>query len=465
MGPFFKKSIYRNLLFSMIGFGTVTGIIFPFFSEIMLGTEKAVQPAFFLMCICAGLIVGGFNYLLFSIVVSKQLKKLADGMQEVIKKSRDQTLPVSGCNTFSINLESNDSIGRLATYFNEMSLAVCNRIHTETHIKNLSSRIARTIELNEMSMILLEDIMSLTQSSVGALYGLRDEKIVRLAVLGIDETEKVPLTIDESYGIVNLALHKNQTIEISTAESGFEWMNLSTPFGTLRPERIRIIPFSIESRVVAIAILLSPKVQIPDTANQILEALRLNISAYINNAILHDKIKMLAAVDDLTQLLNRRFGIKRLNEEFSRSLRHGIPLSVIMLDIDHFKQINDNFGHDAGDSILRFVAKNLEKGLRASDVVCRYGGEEFLIIAPGAGLVDAGKIAERIRINIEKSSVKFQDKEIKVTISSGISTWPVSKSSNGAELISDADKALYFAKEHGRNQVVLFDGTELKRFV
>ncbi|MGB9598957.1 MAG: GGDEF domain-containing protein, partial [Myxococcota bacterium] len=137
----------------------------------------------------------------------------------------------------------------------------------------------------------------------------------------------------------------------------------------------------------------------------------------------------------------------------------------IMIDIDHFKQINDNFGHDIGDDVLRFVARNLERALRASDVVCRYGGEEFLIIAPGAGLNDAGKIAERIRVNIEKSNIKFKDMELKITISLGIATWPVCKASNGYELVSGADKALYFAKEHGRNQVILFDGQNFSKNV
>lgn len=464
MGPFSKRSIYKNLLISMLGFGAFVGIIFPFFAKVMLETDRAITFSFFVMCIFAGLLVGGFNYLLFSIVVSKQLKKLADGMQEIIKRSNDPYTSITGCNTFSINLESNDNIGRLASYFNEMSLSVCKRIFIETHIKNLSSKLAQKIELNDISLTLLEDIMSITKSYIGALYGLKGEKIVRLAALGIDDNNKIPLTIDESYGAINLAMHKNQILDISINESGFEWINFSIPFGTLRPERIRIIPFSVESRVVALAILISPNIKISETDAQLLEALRSNISAHINNAILHDKIRMLAAVDELTQLLNRRFGIKRLNEEFARSIRHGIPLSVIMLDIDHFKQINDNFGHDAGDDVLKFVARSLEKGLRASDVVCRYGGEEFLIIAPGAGLRDAGKIAERIRINIENSSIKFQDKELKITVSSGIATWPTSKSSNGTELISDADKSLYYAKEHGRNQVVIFDGTKFYKY-
>lgn len=453
-----KRSIYKNLLMSMLGFGSVVGIIFPFFTRLMLDTENALSIQFFIMCIIAGLMVGGFNYLIFSLVVSKQIKKIVDGMKTIIERSQDINFLPSECNTFTLNIDSDDYIGKMAKYFNDMSLSVCHRIYIETFVKNLSSKLSRSIDIGEMAKILLEHIMQLTKSDIGVLYGLRDERFVKLSVIGVDETDKIPLVIDESYGVVNLAMHNNQIMEISTDKSGFVWLNISTPFGTLKPEKIQIIPFSIESKVVAIAILISPNIDISNTNKSLVDTLRHTTATYISNAILHDKIKMLAAIDDLTQLLNRRFGIKRLNEEYSRSLRHGIPLSLIMIDIDHFKQINDNFGHDAGDDVLRFVARNLERGLRASDVVCRYGGEEFLIIAPGAGLNDAGKIAERIRVNIERSNIKFKDKELKITISSGIATWPVSKSSNGAELVSDADKALYFAKEHGRNQVILFDG-------
>ncbi|MCX7944879.1 MAG: GGDEF domain-containing protein [Deltaproteobacteria bacterium] len=460
----FKKSIYKNLFFSMLGFGMFIGIIFPPFAKIMLGTEKALSFSFFILCICAGLIVGGFNYFLFNIVVSKQLSRLTNGMQEIINRSKDTSTIFSECDSFSLTIDSDDNIGRLANYFNEMSSAVCNRIHIESHLKNISSKIAKTIEITEMAKIILEDIIHLSKSNIGALYGLQGEKMHLLAIIGIDKSEEIPSTIDKSYGAVYLALNTNQIIDITIDESGFSWVKFSTPFGTLKPGRIKIIPFSIESRVIAVAFLTSPNVQISEINKQLIESIRLNTSHYLNNAILHNRIKMLAAIDELTQLLNRRFGIKRLNEEFSRSIRHGIPLSVIMLDIDYFKQINDNFGHETGDEVLTCVAKNLEKGLRASDVVCRYGGEEFLIIVPGAGISEAGKIADRIRLNIEKLHIKIGDREFKITVSCGVATWPGSKSSNGLELISDADRALYFAKNHGRNQVVLFNGATFQKF-
>jgi len=459
-----KKSIYRNLMYSMLAFGAFVGIVFPPFAKIMLGTDEALSIKFLLLCIFAGLLVGGFNYLLFTIVVSKQLRRIVDGMKVIIERSKDTKVTPDTCETFFLKVESNDYIGRLADYFNEMSLSVCHRIGLETYLKNLSSQLSKTMDINELSSLLLEHLMQLSKASAGAIYGNRENRFIKLVVLGIDETDSIPLTIDESYGIINLAIHKNEITRISLKESGFKWMNLSTPFGTMNPENITVIPIAIDSQVVAIAILAGQSIDISEDKMRLIESVRFNTATYINNALLHDRIKTLAAIDDLTQLLNRRFGIKRLKEEFSRSLRHGIPLSLIMIDIDHFKSINDNFGHDAGDEVLRFLARNLEKGLRASDVVCRYGGEEFLIIAGGAGLSDAGKIAERMRLNIEKSSIKIQDKELKVNISLGIATWPICKASNSNELISDADRALYFAKEHGRNQVILYDGTSFTRY-
>ncbi len=448
----------------MIGFGILVGIIFPPFARIMLNSEEALSIKFLLLCIFAGIIVGVCNYSIFSIVISKQLKKIVEGMEEIIKRTADTSINISKCDTYQIIIDSNDHIGKLTKYFNDMSISVCYRIREESFLKNLSSRLSHSTELNDIANILLENILQLSNSTIGILYGYRDDSLIKLSVIGIDTTDKVPITLDKSYGIISYTIEKNELVNISFDDAGLKWIESSSPLGSIIPKNLIIIPFSIESRIVAIAIVAGSGTTIPEFNMKLINSIRKGMAAYLSNAILHERIKMLSDIDDLTQLLNRRFGLKRLNEEFSRSLRHGIPLSLIMIDIDHFKNINDTYGHDAGDEILKFVSRQLEKGLRASDVVCRYGGEEFVIIAAGAGMIDAGKIADRIRKQIEKSVIKFGDKEININISAGISTWPVCKTSTGAELVSFADRALYYAKEHGRNQIVIFDGTNFNKY-
>lgn len=195
-----------------------------------------------------------------------------------------------------------------------------------------------------------------------------------------------------------------------------------------------------------------------------MQALRSFAAPYLDNSILHKRISDLAAIDELTGILNRRFGMHRLKEEFSRSTRHGVPISAVMMDIDHFKDFNDTFGHNAGDVVLKMVAETIEKNIRMEDTVCRYGGEEFLVGLAGAGMNDSALIIERIRRAIETNHITWGGKNLNVKISSGIATYPVVRASVCEELITAADKALYAAKEFGRNQVTVNDGSKILRF-
>ena len=128
----------------------------------------------------------------------------------------------------------------------------------------------------------------------------------------------------------------------------------------------------------------------------------------------------------------------------------------MMMDVDHFKRFNDTHGHDAGDEVLRVVASVLDGTVRAGDIACRYGGEEFIIVAPGTGLVDAGGMAERLRREIEATRVRHGDQSMKVTMSIGVATWPTTACSAPEELVTAADAALYHAKKSGRNTVAVY---------
>jgi diguanylate cyclase (GGDEF)-like protein len=193
----------------------------------------------------------------------------------------------------------------------------------------------------------------------------------------------------------------------------------------------------------------------------LLEMLRRQGAPYLQNSVLHRRIRDLAAVDDLTNVLNRRFGLRRLKEEFTRAIRHGVPMSVMMVDVDHFKDFNDSFGHDAGDAVLKSVATVIENNLRTADILCRYGGEEFMVVTPGTGLTDCAKLAERIRRKIETNRTPWDTQQLSVTVSMGLATWPMVRASTPEELVSTADKALYYAKESGRNQVAAMQGDQV----
>jgi len=170
-------------------------------------------------------------------------------------------------------------------------------------------------------------------------------------------------------------------------------------------------------------------------------------------ALANRRLEQLANTDILTGLPNRRYALWRLRQEMAESSRSGQPLSVMILDLDRFKQINDTFGHEAGDRVLAHAAKVMRKVVRTSDIVCRFGGEEFLIIAPATGLEAGKKLAERIRHSLENNSPPGLELGRPVTASIGVACLSDAKHEDDVEIVRQADKALYRAKEGGRNRV------------
>ena len=172
----------------------------------------------------------------------------------------------------------------------------------------------------------------------------------------------------------------------------------------------------------------------------------------LNEAQTH--LKHVAITDELTGLRNRRYIVERLEEEFQRSKRTGRPLSLIMLDIDHFKAINDAHGHLFGDVVLRVVSFRMKEALRKHDLIGRVGGEEFLIICPESYLEDTVVVAERIRKIIHGQTIGDGVREVTVALSAGV-TMQRDDDTSSDRLFSRADTALYEAKEGGRNRVVV----------
>ena len=177
-----------------------------------------------------------------------------------------------------------------------------------------------------------------------------------------------------------------------------------------------------------------------------------NLSLALHNAIIHEQMQRLAAIDPLTGLLNRRYGMIRLREEYSKAVRSEGSLGIVMFDIDFFKKVNDTYGHLAGDRVLVHISKLTKPLLREGDVLMRYGGEEFCAILPGASNEDSLKMAERIRFAVQESKVVYSEFEIKITLSLGMSSYPENDVAHEQELLAAADEALYISKESGRNK-------------
>mgnify|MGYP000930796619 FL=1 len=161
----------------------------------------------------------------------------------------------------------------------------------------------------------------------------------------------------------------------------------------------------------------------------------------------------LSNTDPLTHLSNRRFLMKTLEKELQRCERSQKPMALIMVDVDHFKPVNDTYGHQQGDVVLQTLADQMKAHLRDYDLAARFGGEEFALVLPETALAEAVQVAERLRVAISELRIPTDHDEIRLTISLGVATYPHPKVRTVDNLILEADRALYNAKEKGRNRV------------
>jgi two-component system, cell cycle response regulator len=164
--------------------------------------------------------------------------------------------------------------------------------------------------------------------------------------------------------------------------------------------------------------------------------------------------------DGLTKAFNKRYFTERMESEYLYAVRHDVPMSLMFLDIDHFKKINDVHGHPAGDYVLVELAKLAHGALRNEDIFCRYGGEEFAVVSRGTDLVEAHALAERLRKVIEDHDFTCEGKRIPVTVSVGVARAPRRGIGSPAEFVALADETMYIAKRSGRNRVCVVDATE-----
>jgi two-component system, cell cycle response regulator len=176
------------------------------------------------------------------------------------------------------------------------------------------------------------------------------------------------------------------------------------------------------------------------------------------DALLHDRIYRLATTDPLTGVFNRKYLKDTLEREVARALRHRHPLSVICFDLDHFKRVNDTHGHAAGDQLLRGCAERVQQALRAGDVLCRVGGEEFTALLPDTGLIQAEALAERLRVAVGGQAFELLIPQAPTlayaqTVSLGVAELD-DEAADGPALLELADRRLYAAKRGGRNRVV-----------
>ena len=245
---------------------------------------------------------------------------------------------------------------------------------------------------------------------------------------------------------------------VVAAGDGLEGDALAThePRVSQKPRAVLAVPILREHHLLGLVTAVDPEEgAFSDEDVEALSALALQAGVAIENARLHRVVERQAVTDALTGLANRRQFYEVLGREYERAQRFGQPVSLILLDIDDFKLINDSRGHLAGDAVLHSVAATLAEVIREIDLAARYGGEEFAVLLPQTGPDGAANLAERLRSEIAARSIRFGTEEITgVTASFGVAAGPVNEQTQ-IDLIASADAALYQAKREGKNHVTV----------
>jgi diguanylate cyclase (GGDEF)-like protein len=265
----------------------------------------------------------------------------------------------------------------------------------------------------------------------------------------LDEEERVLVPAHDSRGPVER--NHDRTVPLGNGVAG--QAGALGRLIRLDDEGLLALPMVVGARVVGVLEFRDPSSpELSQDTIGVLETLAIHSATALEAARLHEATKEMSVIDALTRLPNRRRFDQDMALEISRSLRYGRPLGLIMLDVDHFKELNDLYGHQAGDEVLQELGSLLAGTVRTSDTAYRYGGEEFAILIREGGLDEARDLAERVRAEVERRFAGWR-KDRGITISLGVAAQSQGEMDDPAELIAAADAALYAAKEAGRNTV------------
>ncbi|RKY84288.1 hypothetical protein DRQ09_08840 [candidate division KSB1 bacterium] len=313
-------------------------------------------------------------------------------------------------------------------------------------------------EIIDILIDILKKIFNYDRISISFIEDESGNAIIKKVVGQTDEfVENYKFSIEE--GLNGWVIRKNKSILVSDLEKGDYFIPRYTIKEKSNHELRSFVaaPISYHNRCLGVISVESRKPNLyTDRHEKILSLLANNIGIALDRSMIYNQLENLATTDGLTGVNNYRHFRKKLAEEIERAKRYNLKFSLLMLDIDHFKDFNDRYGHLVGDNILKNIADTIKTSIRSIDFVARYGGEEFAIILIETVMDEAYLSAERIRRNIEKLRISYQGGTYSVTVSIGISEYSTGVKSED-ELVAQADKALYQAKAEGRNRVVTYE--------
>lgn len=331
-----------------------------------------------------------------------------------------------------------------------------------SHLIEIAKSVSATTDPEELFAMILGQSTDFVQAEQGSLMLLNEQKreLSVKATKGLNKQVAELVRIRSGEGIAGKVLATGLPLLVSDIEMDDRVTQERRP--RYRTKSFISVPLKLQGRTIGV-LNVTDKVTGEVFSEQDLQLLT-SIGTYASVAIERsryhlktEELKKISITDPLTGLLNRRYFQERISEEIERSRRHGLPLSLILLDLDDFKAINDSYGHMAGDEVLQTVARSIRNSVRTIDVAARYGGEEFTVILPQTAKSDATSLAERICVEAGQLEFPYmiQGRPISLTVSLGVATYP-EDAENLEDLIRNADAALYEAKAQGKNRVVVF---------
>jgi diguanylate cyclase (GGDEF)-like protein len=320
----------------------------------------------------------------------------------------------------------------------EVSKAVSGTLDLPEQLQELGKQVCARLSISEFSVMLLDETT---------------HQLVIEAVAGEVPAAARGMRFHLGEGVTGEAAAKGQTIYVPDVSK--DPRDLHYKARTRTTGSFLAVPLRSKGRILGVmSVNRRPIDAFSEREMRLAEAIAAQAALAIANARLFQQTLELSFTDSLTGVANRRQLFLRLEQEFSRSVRFGDPLSLLMIDLDLFKQINDRHGHTVGDGVLRGVALALRRNVRKIDVVARYGGEEFCIVLPRVGKPEALEVAEKLRRAVSAAALPGPEGKgpLRVTISIGVATLGIDADDVGS-LVEKADVALYEAKRLGRDQV------------
>ncbi len=376
--------------------------------------------------------------------------KLVDGASNISHGNYDKEMKPT----------SSDEIGELTQIFDEMRINIKNtQADLDDKIKQLSTLYevgkAVTSELNfvKLQNMILDIVAKVLKAEKGSLMLIDDaEKTLTIGVaIGLSDeiTRETRLEVGDS--VAGWVVKNRKFLFVKNVEEDEEFLNIKKQ--NVKAGTLMCAPLISKDKIMgALNVSKSTPGSFSDNDFELFVNLANQVAIAIDNARLY----RYAVTDEMTKLYNHRYFQQRLDEELLRADRYEDHISLLILDVDHFKHFNDTYGHPEGDRVLKTVARLIEKSIREIDIAARYGGEEFVVICPEKSGTGALVPAERIRKAIEGFDFRINGVHVPITVSVGAACYP-DNATTKAELIKKSDTALYYSKENGRNRSTLYN--------